>query len=1049
MLVLHAILEDAMLLVWGERADGDLADHAQLAEAMSALAWHDAGSASADTWRELQLPCIGGERLPSPQAAAPRARDAGRTAAAALGPWRVACRVVAPIDAIELLHDAPQRRLGVTGIHLEASFAVIGELARHAAAAVVRQEVVPSLRRIRGSEPARFEARWGAITRPASADAVDAIAGSLPDAVFASRQGVLAPNHVTRAARTFVDGIVDALVRRRLAAHPAAVAGRPKGSLHDRWVDGLVSPDPTVAAPEDALLRLADEVDAWQARLRRGSESPFRLCFRLEEPDDPSGDTDVWYLRYLLQAREDPSVLVDLADAWKPVGAEGQTLRRHGFHPGEHLYAPLGDAARLFEPVAESLRTRAPAGVELDTTQAHAFLAEVSPMLEQAGFGVFIPAWWRGRSGRFQLGVRAQVTGFQGGRRNLDSLNLDTLVGYDWRLAVGDAELSEQELHQLARQKTPLVHVRGRWVELDPEELRVALAHIERLAADPTTASRGGAHAATVGELLGMAVGAPRLVHGLPVKGVTVDGDIATLLARLQRNEVPDLPAPPAGLRADLRPYQLRGYAWLDYMSQLGLGACLADDMGLGKSVQALAVIQRAWELASPGDRAPTLVVCPTSVVTNWAREAARFTPDLPIVIHHGPQRKTDSTFATQAGSSAIVFTTYALLARDLEDLQRVPWRMVVLDEAQNIKNPGTRHAIAARALVAPARVVLTGTPIENHVGDLWSIMEFLNPGLLGSRADFGRRYLVPIQTGSFPEAGERLRTLTAPFILRREKTDRSVIDDLPDKVETSEYCTLTTEQVGLYEAIVRDAERVLRGRAQAGVERRGMILATLAKLKQACNHPAQLLGDNSQVAGRSGKLARLEELLEAVLDSGERALVFTQFVQMGELLQRHLRDVFGREVLFLHGGTTRKRRDEIVEAFQVADAGSPPILVLSLKAGGSGLNLTAASHVVHYDRWWNPATEQQASDRAFRIGQTRDVQVHAFVCAGTIEEQVDRMLRQKRQVASSIVGSGERWITELGDDELIDLLRLREQTLLQDGRLDDISPKEWKRANI
>ncbi|MCZ4496222.1 MAG: helicase, partial [Thermoleophilia bacterium] len=721
----------------------------------------------------------------------------------------------------------------------------------------------------------------------------------------------------------------------------------------------------------------------------------------------------------------------------------------HGFDPGLHLYAPLGEAARLSEPIAESLQRSRPGGCELDTAEAHAFLAEASPVLEQAGFGVLVPAWWRARGGRWQLNLRANATtAFSGGRRNLDSLNLATLVGYDWRVALGDVELTRAELDQLASQKTPLVHVRGRWVELDAEELAAALAHLDRQAEDPGLGSRGS-HTATVGDLLAMSVPGVRQVDGLPVGGVDGDSDVAELLERMARHELPEAAGfeVPAGLRAELRPYQLRGAAWLASMAQLGLGACLADDMGLGKTVQTLAVVLDAWERDPAGG--PTLIVCPTSVVTNWTRELEQFTPDLPWFVQHGSGRRTGDALVEAAQRSGVVFTSYAVLARDIQALVDVPWRMVVLDEAQNIKNPSTRHSRAARSLRAPARVVLTGTPVENHVGDLWSIMEFLNPGLLGSQAEFRRRYLLPIQTGSFPEAVERLRQLTGPFILRREKTDRTVISDLPDKFERTDFCTMTAEQVGLYEAIVRDAEKILLGKANAAVERRGVILATLSKLKQACNHPAQLLADNSQVlGGRSGKLTRLEELIELVLESRERALVFTQFVGMGELLQKHLEAVFGREVLFLHGGTSRRRRDELVQRFQDADDAAPPILILSLKAGGSGLNLTAATHVIHYDRWWNPATEQQASDRAFRIGQTRDVQVHALVCAGTVEERIDTMLRQKASVARTVIGSGERWITELDDAELLGMLQLRQDTLLGQPEFDDVGRK-WGRVSL
>ncbi|MBC7462509.1 MAG: DEAD/DEAH box helicase, partial [Thermoleophilia bacterium] len=727
----------------------------------------------------------------------------------------------------------------------------------------------------------------------------------------------------------------------------------------------------------------------------------------------------------------------------------------------------LGEAAALLEPIAASLQRPRPGGTECTTAEAHAFLTESAPLLEQAGFGVFVPAWWRGRSGRFQVSLRAKVTTeLTGGRRNLDALNLETLVDYDWHLAIGElGELTERELRDLAHQKTPLLHVRGQWVELDAGELRAAIAHVDRLLTDPLTPARSGARTggeqASIAELVAMSVGAGGVgPGGLAISGVSGAGDIGALLADLPTHDlVADLAAP-AGLRAGLRPYQLRGYRWLDAMARPGLGACLADDMGPGKTVQVLAAVQGANERAGASGahatdtHGPTLIVCPTSVVTNWLRECQRFTPELTVRVHHGPDRLTGDEFRAEVtaadGSTAtdIVITSYALLARDQQLLGGVAWSRLVLDEAQNIKNPGTAHARAARALRAPIRVALTGTPVENHVGDLWSIMELLNPGLLGTQRDFRRRYLLPIQAGDFPEITARLRQLTAPFVLRRLKTDRDVIADLPDKFETVEYCTLTTEQVALYEAIITDAKRVMRGPKLAGIDRRGMILATISKLKQVCNHPAQLLGDNSRIAGRSGKLARLEGLIEQVLERGERALVFTQFVQMGELLQRQLRETFGREVLFLHGGTSRTQRDAMVARFQDAHASAPPILVLSLKAGGSGLNLTAATHVVHFDRWWNPATEQQATDRAFRIGQTRDVQVHALVCAGTVEEQVDRMLQQKRAVAEDVVGAGERWITELGDDELLDLVQLRTDTLLQPGDLGHTG-KRWGRATL
>jgi SNF2 family DNA or RNA helicase len=409
-------------------------------------------------------------------------------------------------------------------------------------------------------------------------------------------------------------------------------------------------------------------------------------------------------------------------------------------------------------------------------------------------------------------------------------------------------------------------------------------------------------------------------------------------------------------------------------------------------------------------------------VVGNWQKEATRFTPELPVMVHHGTSRSKGAHFKQQAQQQAVVISSYALLHRDFDLLKQVSWAGVILDEAQNIKNPETRQAKAARALPAEYRLALTGTPVENNVGDLWSIMEFLNPGFLGTQTEFKRRFFVPIQASRDPDAVARLKRLTGPFILRRLKTDKTIIADLPDKLEMQVFCTLTREQASLYRAVVREAEGALHD--AEGIQRRGLILATLSKLKQVCNHPAQFLGDNSAIPNRSGKLARLTEMLEEVLTIGDRALIFTQFAEMGTLLQRYLQETFGREILFLHGGVRKPQRDRMIARFQ-AEGDSPSVFILSLKAGGTGLNLTRANHVFHFDRWWNPAVENQATDRAFRIGQTRHVQVHKFLCVGTLEERIAEMLERKQELAEGVVGSGEAWLTELSTTELKKLLAL------------------------
>jgi SNF2 family DNA or RNA helicase len=421
-------------------------------------------------------------------------------------------------------------------------------------------------------------------------------------------------------------------------------------------------------------------------------------------------------------------------------------------------------------------------------------------------------------------------------------------------------------------------------------------------------------------------------------------------------------------------------------------------------------------------------VICPTSVAGNWQREIERFAPNLRVLVHYGGDRLSGDEFPAEVEHYDVVVTSYGLARRDGDLLADVRWETVVLDEAQNIKNPAAKQTQAIRKIPAGFRVALTGTPVENRLSELWSIMHYLNPGYLGSRDKFRREFALPIERFRDQQAAGRLRQLVGPFILRRLKTDPTVIQDLPDKMEMKVYCSLTPEQATLYQAVVDDSLAQLEAvdlESADAMQRRGLILSVLMRLKQICNHPAQFLADGSELPERSGKLARLTEMLEEVLSVGERALVFTQFATMGEMLQSHLQGSLTREVLFLHGGTPRKQREQMVDRFQAGGRG-PAIFVLSLKAGGVGLNLTAANHVFHYDRWWNPAVEQQATDRAFRIGQTRDVQVHKFVTAGTLEENIDQLIESKRALAESVVGAGESWLTELSTDELRKLVALR-----------------------
>ncbi|MFM8322561.1 MAG: DEAD/DEAH box helicase, partial [Chloroflexota bacterium] len=639
-------------------------------------------------------------------------------------------------------------------------------------------------------------------------------------------------------------------------------------------------------------------------------------------------------------------------------------------------------------------------------------------LLEEAGFGLLAPPWWNQPGSR--LGMRLRLNSKKPGDQKLSTgrMTLDQLVEYQWELSVGETTLTEAEFRSLAALKSPLVQIRGQWVQLDPEQIEAAIAFWQK------QQLRGEI---SLLEALQYAQGAHEQTGGLPVEEVLPDEWLKQWLARLNQDAALEVLPQPDGLTSPLRPYQRFGYSWLSFFRRWGLGACLADDMGLGKTIQALAMLLREKELLG-GLPGPTLLVAPTSVVTNWERETRRFTPGLTTHVHQGPDRLRGAALAQAAAGVDLVLTSYVLARQDAESLGAIRWLGVILDEAQNIKNPSARQTQAVRALQADFRLALTGTPVENRLSELWSIMHFLNPGYLGGHKEFRENYGIPIERYSDPQAIERLRKLVGPLILRRVKTDPNVINDLPEKIESKVYCTLTEEQATLYQAVVQDVMQKVEN--SEGIQRRGLVLSMLMQLKQICNHPLQYLHQAGKtsgqpVNGRSGKLERLVEMLEEVLALGDRALIFTQFAEMGELLAGYLPGATGYAAQFLHGGTPTRQRDQMVRRFQ-EDSQAPPLFILSLKAGGTGLNLTRAGHVFHFDRWWNPAVEDQATDRAYRIGQQRNVQVHKFVTTGTLEEMVDEMIESKKGLAQAVIGGGEQWLTELSTAELRQAVELR-----------------------
>ncbi|MBO0856143.1 MAG: DEAD/DEAH box helicase, partial [Nocardia sp.] len=743
--------------------------------------------------------------------------------------------------------------------------------------------------------------------------------------------------------------------------------------------------------------RVAAALEQWRTSLTVGEPE---LVLRLLEPDDdpeddPRAVAALWRLEVCLRSE---------GEAPQPVPIQGDPA----------LLRLAGDKVTAAVEAYPRLRQvpRDPYGMDflLPTPVVQELVAHGAEALDAAGVRLMLPRAWRIVSPAMRLRVQSPAA-------TESAVGLSGLVSYRWELALGETVLTPEEMKRLIEAKSDLVRLRGQWVQADHRSLAAAAAYLEGRTTDRAASLTG-----LLGEL------AATGVRQVPIESVTATGWVRDLFDGARDPETVD---PPAGLKAQLRPYQLRGLSWLATMNRLDCGAILADDMGLGKTVQVLALLLHERETAT-GDPGPTLLVCPMSVVGNWQRETERFAPGLRVLVHHGAARLSGPELDAAVRDSDLVLTTYALLARDGEELRRQSWERVVLDEAQHIKNAATRQARAARAVPARHRLALTGTPVENRLEELRSILDFAAPNILGKPSEFHARFAVPIEREHDENAVTRLRAVTGPFVLRRVKTDPSVISDLPEKFEMTVRANLTAEQAALYQAVVDDMLAQLKASRASGsravnMSRRGAVLAALTRLKQVCNHPAHYLGDGSALLRRgrhrSGKLALVEDVLESVLAEGERALLFTQFREFGDLITPYLTERFGAKIPFLHGGVAKKRRDSMVERF--ADPDGPPIMVLSLKAGGTGLNLTAANHVVHLDRWWNPAVENQATDRAFRIGQRRDVQVRKLVCVDTIEERVDDMLTGKQELANLTVGSGENWITELSTDELRDLFAL------------------------
>ena len=793
--------------------------------------------------------------------------------------------------------------------------------------------------------------------------------------------------------RLFLDRISDGIIRYSAMTTLSRTISPTEHfeTVHDAWLAALRSEDATIPWGDAAEVEaLASDIRTWKASLEETPEERAELRFELVPPPAEDG-------------------------AWRiSLGSAPRTRRR---------ILALGQATLLFPPLRSMRRDGDAFAATVTRAEAETFASSAAGALSAAGYDVVVPP---GIVGEHVTAV-AEVS-------PLAESSPDAPVGAKLTVRVDGEPVSEAEIEFLLEQNSPMVFFRDRWIEVDRNILREALKALRASNAKKMKLRDAIAFSAGIGR-----------AGRLKVEELKAHGWLRGLINELKGEEAFAMMPVPAGFHGELRPFQLRGFSWMAFLAKWGLGACLADDMGLGKTVQAIAYILHA---RVDGKAPATLVVAPLTLLGNWAHELRRFAPSLRVSVHHGHDRPAGADFSRTAATSDVVLTSYTLLVKDFREFSSARFSAVILDEAQAIKNPFTRAARAARGIDAPVRIALTGTPLENSVNDLWSLEEFLNPGLLGERADFVRDFAQPIAGDARGGAANRLRHVLTPFILRRLKTDPAIGLEIGEKIETREYCPLTPEQRRLYEDELysfRADSEAARNNGESGSSRRGRVLALLTHLKEICDAPALLAPVDAAAYGRaarplaaarqgqralqnepasdSGKIARLLDLLGSIFESGEKALVFTQYAKMGALLRERLLDRFGRRMPFLHGALEPKAREAEIEAFRASK--DPLAFILSLRAGGFGLNLTEATHVIHFDRWWNPAVENQATDRAHRIGQTRTVHVHTFICSGTVEDHVDRLLESKRELAEGVVTSGESFLARMSDAELDQIVAL------------------------
>ncbi len=918
----------------------------------------------------------------------------------------------AVLDSIDFLRDFPEIRVG-SDLRFWAGLSnrLDDAIRRHEYLPAIFPEALPTksgrkTRAKRTGQSIIFDAGWE-LTGETAATLVESFSAAIPGVCRALRtEGPALTNadSCLHDARGLIRQFVSVELQRRIqsARFPVSALKRFRDPF-----PGQALPEPALRPGVRETARYADAAVTetewrqwcrWRDKINRSAAAADeRICFRLSDPEP--GAPDLWRLEWLLTSSSDPSLMIPLAEFW--------TSRRSARSIAEVLLQ-LGQAARLYMKIWEGMESSAPDSVLLDRGEALAFLREDAPILQGAGFRVIVPSWWT-VTGQQRLRIRMSARSANGngsaGTESSGLLGMDTVVQWQPTVVLDGIPMTREEWEAIVRAKEGLVFMRGQWMELSAAEVarleefwrtdarmeETSLADLLRASADPDTE-------------------------------VVFEDGLGQAMETFRKPGALRVQSQPESLTGTLRNYQLRGFSWLTYLEGLGFGACLADDMGLGKTIQVLATLLQ--DRAAHPDAGPTLLVAPTSVLGNWQREASRFAPMLKTCIHHGSRRpQTLEELKNSIAGIDLVILSFGVARLDGKLLKKIQWRRLVVDEAQNVKNPSAAITKALSAIPSKRRVALTGTPVENRLLDLWSLFSVVNPGFLGNVTQFRKEFERPIMRNGDQKALARLKEMVQPFILRRLKSDKSIISDLPDKIEQNAHCSLTNEQATLYEAVVRDIDARLT--EEDGIGRQGLMLSALTRLKQICNHPAQYLQDGSEFSeSRSHKLARVCEMLEEIHAEGESVLLFTQFTEVGRAMEALIRSRFGGPVHYLHGGTPIGLRQHMVDQFQDPES-EPSVFVLSLRAAGVGLTLTRANHVIHFDRWWNPAVENQATDRAYRIGQTKVVMVHKMVTLGTLEERIDHLIESKRKLAEEVVGTGESWLADMGNDAFRDLIRL------------------------